>query len=185
MSRNSSGSLTTGGALGMTPNVGRFVRQTSTSVRDMVHRYAGPFRDAIKQARSRVTMTQVDEYARNVAKKTLPADPRSEALEYVVALVVDLAQRGTLEDAESVGHHLTAIARAEYGSRHPVGVQLSEEEAHLAEELAEGEVEVAETAMARNPGSISHKLAYLVAAAKHTAARRVLDESVRRVAVTA
>lgn len=113
-------------------------------------------------------------------KKAVLSSLRCKAVEIVCALVVDLARRGSVEEAEAIGHHLVAIARAEHAAAYGAGVQLSVSEAQLLEEEAEGVVERAEMAMAQNPNSLSHKLAYLAAAAAHQRARKLLDEAVRR-----
>lgn len=147
----------------------------------VVVRHAETLRDALRRSRSLATAKQTDPYVSQLAKDALSRE-RSKCVLQVTALVVDLAQRGSLEDAESIGLHLCAIARSEHAARHPDGriVELSIQEAHLAEERAEGAVEEAETAMAHNPDSLSHQLAYLSAAAVHERARRALDAAVRR-----
>lgn len=144
-------------------------------------RHAETVRDALRRSRSLAKAKQTDPYVTQLAKDALSRD-RSKCVLQVTALVVDLAQRGSLEDAESIGLHLCAIARSEHAATHPDGrkVELSIQEAHLAEERAEGAVEEAETGMAHNSDSLSHQLAYLSAAAKHQRARRDLDAAVRR-----
>lgn len=154
--------------------------RTTTNAHAAVSRHAASLKQTIRGARSRATVKQADEYTRNVAKAVLSSE-RTRAVEQVVALVVDVAQRGSLEDAEAIGLHLAAIARAEHAAARPMEIRgvLSVPEAHALEEHAEGAVEEAETAMAHHPGSASHYLNYLTAAAAHTRARRQLDEAVR------
>lgn len=146
-----------------------------------VRRHAATLKDALRRSRSLAKKKQTDPYVTQLAKDALSRE-RSKCVFQVTALVVDLAMRGSLEDAEAIGLHLSAIARAEHAAAHPDGqpVELSIQEAHLAEERAEGAVEEAETGMAHNPGSLSHELAYLSAAAVHQRARRELDAAVRR-----
>lgn len=156
---------------------------STTTYRAAVARHSTRLRELFRAALSRTKPRRHSEYeySRHVAKAVLSSD-RSKALEHVVALVIDLAQRGHLEDATSIGEQLIAIARVEHAAvnQQPDAPQLSVDEAHLAEEYAEGAVEVAETALARNPHSLSHALAYLNAAATHTRTRRELDAAVRR-----
>lgn len=156
-------------------------RHTTTGPTPVVARHAETVKSAFRRSRSLTTAKQADPYVTQLAKDALSRD-RSKCVLHVTALVVDLAQRGSLEDAEAIGLHLQAIARAEYAATHPDGrvVELSIQEAHLAEERAEGIAEEAETGMAHNPGSLSHQLAYLSAAAVHQRARRDLDAAVRR-----
>jgi acetate kinase len=153
---------------------------TTTKFGELVARHANRLRELLRRARSNATHKQDNEYARNVAKAILSSD-KSKALEQCVALVIDVAQRGSCEEAEAIGQHLVAIARSEHAAAHPDQrvVQLSRSEAQLAEEHSEGKVEEAELAMALNP-SLANNLAYLAASAEHTRARRVLDEAVRR-----
>lgn len=157
------------------------MRNDTTGPAPVVARHAETVKSAFRRSRSLATEKQVDPYVTQLAKDALSRD-RSKCVLQVTALVVDLAQRGSLEDAEAIGLHLCAIARSEHAARHPDGriVQLSIQEAHLAEERAEGIVEEAETGMAHNADSLSHQLAYLSAAALHTRARRDLDAAVRR-----
>lgn len=152
----------------------------STNRQASVSRHAKSVKEALRRGRTFADRRQDDERARNIAKKVLSSD-RSKAVEYVVTLVVDIAHRGSLEDAEAIGQHLIAIARSEHAAAHPDGtrVQLSRAEAMLAEEAAEGDVEQAETALALEP-TLGNMLRYLGASARHSRARRDLDEAVRR-----
>lgn len=156
-------------------------RNTTTGASPVVARHAETVKSAFRRSRSLAKAKQEDPYVTQLAKDALSRD-RSKCVLQVTALVVDLAQRGSLEDAEAIGLHLCAIARAEYASAHPEGVtvELSISEAQLAEERAEGAVEEAEMSMAQNPGSLKHQLDYLSAAAVHQRARRDLDAAVRR-----
>lgn len=160
--------------------------KNSTNPRAVVARHAKRVTETVQWARSRTTRKQTDEHARSVAKKCLSSN-RSKAIEYVVTLVVDAAQRGSLEDSEAIGLHLVAIARAEHAAANPetLTAQLSVKEAQMLEEAAEGDVEQAEMAMAQNEDSLSHQLRYLAAAAAHTRTRRQLDAAVRRAAASA
>lgn len=158
---------------------------STTTWRDAVVRHSRHLKDVLRFARSRAGRKQDDEYTRSLAKSVLSSE-RSKCIEQVVSLVLDVAKRGTIEDAESIGHALVAIARAEWAASHTnQPARLSVEEAHLIEERTEGDVEQAETAMAHHPGSLTHYLAYLRTAAVHTAARRDLDDAVRRSAARA
>lgn len=154
-------------------------RSTSTSAPGLVSRYAGRIKDVLRYARGTADRKQTDEYARNVAKKCLSSD-RSKAIEYCVALVVDAAQRGTLEEAEAIGLELVAIARAEHAATHPAEpvARLSLAEAHLQAERAEGECDEAEAQMAHDP-SVTNCLRYLAASARLTRAQRGLDDAAR------
>lgn len=143
--------------------------------RETVARHAASLKDVLRFARSRATKQQTVEYVRALAKSVL-SSIRCKAVEIVVALVVDLAQRGSLEDAESVGLQLAAIARAEHPSTDP---ELSIAEAQIAEQLCEGDCNAAESRMAYAP-SISNLLAYLASSARHRESRRVLDAAVRK-----
>lgn len=158
--------------------------QPTTSIAAAVGRHAATLKDILRRAFSRTAAPQ-SAYIRNV-KKAVLSSIRCRAVELVVALVIDLARRGSLEEAEAVGAHLTAIARAEYAAAHPeaVQVQLSRAEAQIAEEHAEGLVEEAETRLSLFP-TLSNRLAYLAASAEHTRARQQLDAAVRREVATA
>lgn len=125
-------------------------------------------------------MKQVGDVARNVAKAVL-SSRRSRAIEQVVTLVIDVAQRGSLEEAEAIGLELVAIARAEYAAAHPSErlAQLSIDEASIGEQLAQGERECAETAMNLHP-TPTNRIRYLAASAKHSTAVKALDDAVRR-----
>jgi hypothetical protein len=94
------------------------------SIRATISRHAERLKEIIRQARSRTTRKQHDEYVRNAAKSVLSSE-KCRAVEIVCALVVDIAQRADLAEAEAIGQHLIAIARSEHAACHPVGVQLS------------------------------------------------------------
>lgn len=153
---------------------------TSTSTRAVVSRHAAGLKDALRSARSRTHMKQTDEYSRSVAKKVL-SSTESKAVEHVMTLVIDLAQRGSLEDAESIGLSLAAIARAEYSVAHPDAARQlpTRDEAAMAEEEAQGVRELAEKAMDLDPRNVSKRLAFLAASARYSQAARTLDEVVR------
>lgn len=144
-----------------------------------VQRHAESVRSAIRWAWSRTTRRQHNPYVSQLARNAFGG--RSKCIEQTVALVVDLAQRGSLEAAEAIGLHLAAIARAEYPASDPV---LSFAEAKIAEAVCEGECNATEDRMLLEP-SLSNRLAYLAAASRHAEARRVLDRAVRLQTVTA
>lgn len=151
---------------------------SSTSRTAVVSRHAARVKETIRAGRSRATIKQSWDFVRNLAKKVLTSG-RSQCIEHTTALIIDLAHRGHLEDAEAIGHEFIAIARAEHAAKHGEPVQLSVDEAHIAEEIAEGEVEVAETAMAR-ANTPTNRIRYLQLAARHERARTALDAAVRR-----
>lgn len=151
---------------------------TITLTTPVVVRHAETLKSALRRAFGLTRIPQ-SKYISSL-KKSVLSSVRCKAVEIVCALVVDLARRGSVEDAEAIGLHLAAIARAEHAAVHGAGVQLSLAEAHQLEEQAEGLCEEAETAMAHHPGSLSHRLAYLAAAAGHERARKVLNDAVRR-----
>lgn len=145
-----------------------------TTFRVLVERHARTLKDIVRWVRDRCVLKQDAEYARNAAKANLSSD-KSKAIEQVIALIIDVAQRGSVENAAMIGEHFAAIAYAE----HPdPTVELSLTEAHILEEQAEGEVEVWETKMARD-SSATNILGYLGAAARHSAARRQLNRAAR------
>lgn len=153
--------------------------ETTTTLASAVSRHAQRLRETFRYVRSRTTRPQDCETTRNIAKACLSSE-KSKAIEHVVAMTVDIARRGTAEDAEAVGLALVAIARAEWAAVNQAGPQMSVQEAQLAEEEAEGLVNRAEMDMAHNPGSATHALRYLSAASTHQRARRELDAAVRR-----
>ena len=151
----------------------------TTGMGAAVARHAERLKECFRWARSRATRKQENEYTRQLAKDVLSSD-RRKSIEHVCALVVDIAQRGSLEDAEAIGQSLIAIARSEHAAAHPgKDVELSRAEAHIAEEQAEGDVEICETRMALEP-STTNLIAFLAASARHARARRELDAAVRR-----
>lgn len=157
---------------------GSAAQTTTAALRAVVSRHASTLKNALRHAFARTTVPQGD-YIRAL-KKAVLSSIRCRAVELVVALVVDLAHRGSVEEAEGIGLQLAAIARAEHASVHGTPTRLSIAEAQLLEEEAEGVVERAEMAMAQNPGSLSHRLAYLAAAGAHERTRKVLNDAVRR-----
>lgn len=151
----------------------------STTRQSLVSRYASSLKDAIRYARSWTTRPQTTEYTRNLAKKVLSSES-SECVEQVCTLIMDAAQRGTLEEAEAIGLTFAAIARAEWHRTHPAvdAAPLTIAEAHLLAERAEGECDEAEARMAHDP-SVTNCLGYLAASARLSRAQHVLDEAVR------
>jgi hypothetical protein len=158
--------------------------QSSTSRTTLVSRYATRLRDALRFVRARCTRKQNDEYTRNLAKKTLTSK-QCKSIEHIVAFVVDVAQRGTLENACAIGETLVAIARAEHASTHGWRPQLSLDEAKIAEQLAQGELENAEKALDLDPKNVTKMLALLAASAKYDCAQRERDKLVRAQVVAA
>lgn len=152
---------------------------STTASTPAVVRHAASIKDALRRAFS-LTRVPQSKYIDRL-KKSVLSSVRCKAVEIVCALVVDLARRGSVEDAEAIGLHLSAIARAEHAAAHPEAsqVQLSRAEAQIAEEHAEGLVEECETRLSLYP-TLSNRLAYLAASAEHTRARQQLDAAVRR-----
>lgn len=140
-----------------------------TDTASAVQRHAASFRDTLRWAWSRATRRQHNGYVSQLARNAF--GKRVKCIEQTVAIVVDIAQRGTLEDAEAIGNHLVAIARAEHPSTDP---QLSLVEAKIAESMAQGECDAAEDRMMSEP-SITNLLAYRAAGSRHAEARRVLN----------
>ena len=173
----------TGGSRAFIPGTSAPSRQPSTTTpTDTVARHAASLRSAIGWAWSRCTAKQDNPSATNLYRDAVTRDElRSKCLEQVCTLVIDIARRGTLEDAESIPLHLSAIARAEWASANPDGtqVELSVAEAHIAEEIAEGACDAAETRMCYDP-SLSNRLAYLASLAALKRAQRDLELAVRR-----
>lgn len=153
---------------------------STTSVASAVSRHARRLKDAFRFVRSRATRKQDDEYTRGIAKACLSSE-KSKAIEHVTTLIVDIARRGELAEAESLGHEFIAIARAEYLASHPTEQtrQLSVDEAGLAEQAAQGERECAEKAMDLFP-TATNKLRFLASSLKYSAAAGALDAAVRR-----
>lgn len=155
------------------------VGTTTTSYRAVVARHAARIKDAFRFGFSRTTRPQ-SEYVRSLKKSVLSSE-RCQAVELVCALVVDLAQRGELEEATSIGEHLIATARVEHASANPAtdAPILSRAEAHIAEERAQGEKENAETAMSNFP-TLSNKLRFLAADAAYERAAKQFRTAVQR-----
>lgn len=152
---------------------------STTNLRAVVSRHSARLKEALRRARSLAARRQESEYARNVAKAVLSSE-KSKAVEQVVTLVVDIAQRGTLEDAEAIGRALVAIARVEWAGAHPgvTGTQMSRAEAHLLEQEAQGKRETAEARMSEFPG-LGNFLAFLAADAEYERAARLLRQAVQ------
>jgi hypothetical protein len=156
---------------------------TTASAR-RVARHTSLTKETFRAARSRaIVPCHTNPYAAHLAKDLLSreSEPRRRSMDHTAALVADLAHRGSLEDAESPGQLLIAIARHEHALAHPETANphpLSIEEAHIAEEQAEGIVEEWETRMAHD-ASPSNCLGYLAARAAHRRTCEVLDEAVR------
>lgn len=146
---------------------------STTAFPAAVARHASTLKDLFRRAFSRTTVPQSD-YIRRL-KKSVLSSIRCRAVEIVTALVIDLAHRGSLEEAEAIGLHLAAIARAEHPGSDP---ELTLAEAKIAEATLEGDCNAAEDRMLLDP-TLTNRLAYLAAAAKHAEARRVLDRAVR------
>lgn len=149
-----------------------------------VARHAALTKDLVRAGRSRARRPQQNPYVAQLAKDLLSREgaPR-RAFDQVASLIADLAHRGRLEDAESIGLMYVAIARFEHQKEHGAGPALTRAEAHLAEEEAEGAVELAETAFAHEP-TVGNYLAYLIRSAAHVRARLQLDDVIRRELVT-
>lgn len=147
-----------------------------------VERHTKRLRELFKWggARANERKPQHDDYVIQLRKDVLSRD-RSKAIEHVVSLVVDIAQRGSIDDAEAIGQALIAIARSEHAAanREERRVMLSRAEALLAEEAAEAAVEQAETSLALFP-TLGNHLKYLALSAEHSRARRNLDDVVQR-----
>jgi hypothetical protein len=159
--------------------------QTTTTrsdrVADIVARGTDLVKDAIRQGRARTTQSQRNGYTRQLAKDVLSRgdDPRSRCVEQIVALVVDVVQRGKLLDAYEIIWRLTSVAVEAHHQEHGAEPDMTWEEAHLAEEHAEGLVEEAETALVHRP-TRANLDRYLFAAAAHEQARTNLNRIVRR-----
>lgn len=147
-----------------------------------VARHAARLKDMFRFGRSRATRRQEDAYTAQLAKDVLSRDDsRVKAVEHVVSLVVDIARRGTEEDAAAIGEALIAIARVEWAAANPApgAPRLSRAEAHMAEERAQGDRENAEVAMSNFP-TLGNMLRFLGADAAYERAARELREAVRR-----
>lgn len=144
------------------------------SLRAVVDRHSARVKDMLRLGRSRTTVRQNDKYAIELSKKILSSD-RSKGVEQFLTLLLDMARRKS-PDAETVALYLVAIVRAENPTTDPV---LSVEEAKIAESLCEGDCNVAEERMLIEK-TLTARLAYLAASAKHREARRVLDAAVQR-----
>jgi hypothetical protein len=153
----------------------------TTQVATRAASHAAVVKDALRQGRSHATIPQSDLYVVHLAKDILSRDSVTsrKSVEQVIALVIDLAQRATLEDAEAIGYTLVAIARDEFAKAHPNVCHLvSVGAAQMIEEQCEGRVDEAEALMAYEP-TVSNYLNYLAASAAHLRARTQLDDAVR------
>lgn len=158
----------------------------TTTFTATVVRRARLMKDALRSARSRTEQPQTDPYIRGLAKEILSREdqPRRRAVEQVCALVDDLAHRGSLEEAESIGYLFVAIAQHSHAAlAGALSVSIDIATAHMAEECAEADVEQAECAMAHPPHTISKYLAYLTASAAHIRARHQLDAVIRHAVI--
>jgi hypothetical protein len=147
-----------------------------------VANHAQLMKETLRSSRSRAQVPQSNPYVAQLAKDLLSRESAAtrRGVEQVAALVSDLAHRGTLGDAQAVGYMYLAIAEYEYERTHPgeTAAMLSEAEAHIAEERAEGQVEEAETVMARFP-TTANRLDYLSKCAEHLRTIHQLNRAVR------
>jgi hypothetical protein len=154
------------------------VSRATTEWSPLVERGSALVIDAIREGRSRCTRGGQPKYIEQLAKDALnPNRDQSRCIEQVCALVIDIATRGELVDAEEIGLRLIALAREAFyaGKERPT---LSLAEVHIAEEEAEGAAEDAETVMVHRRTRASYD-AYLRRAAVHTSKRRDMDDVVR------
>lgn len=149
------------------------VSASTTTVGDAVERHTATLLDLIRSAWARVRRPQT-----MLLKDVLRG--RLKSVRHVCELVIDFAQapETTMEEAESIGLALAAIARSEHAATHGTPAVLSVAEAHMLEEQKEGACDEAEARMTHYP-SVSSWLAYLSASAELNRARRILDASVR------
>lgn len=152
--------------------------ETTGMFRAVAHGYAKVMKDTLRRGRARAKLPRTFGYVTQLAKDVL-SRARSKCFEQVIALTMDLARREGIEDAEQMGLHLIAIARAEFARFHPSPLCLSIEDAQLAEERAEAAVEEAEMYLAYHVADVSAQERYLVASAAHQRTRLTLDTAVR------
>lgn len=154
----------------------------TTARRQVVARHASLLKDQIRRGRAHTTEPQTDPYVVQLSKDILSRedDPRRKGVEQTLEILLDIARRGAIDDAEAACFLMLSMVREEYREAHPErsGAGMSVREAHIAEEVAEGECEALEAAMAHEP-TLSNKLAYLTARAKHLRAIQQLDDAVR------
>lgn len=167
-----------GGALGMRGLSPAAVVLSTTKVSQLVDGAAAAIRDAINVGRTNAVAVQRDEYVRQLAKDF--KRDRCVADRQLTAFVVDIALRGSLEDAMEVGERLIEAACMAHEAAHPERAEAPFVELHLAEERAEGEAEEAETRMAHHPHCLAAKEDYVRKGAAHTHQRVRMDRRVRR-----
>lgn len=173
------GGARAGGLIGMAEASVRRPVCSTTDLRSLVATGSTAIKDAILAARSRATKTQRDDYVRQLAKDLTRA--RTKCVEQIVALVIDIADRGSLEDAEEIGRQLLTIAREAHQTRHQ-RIRRTFQEIHVAEVRALSEAKEAELALLYEP-TLANEERYLVKSARASRWRRQLDGAVRRMAI--
>jgi predicted transcriptional regulator len=138
-------------------------------------------REALFQGRSRATGVQKDRRIQHLAADT--ARGRNRCIEQTVALLMDLATRGELDDAKEVLRRMEAGCDLAHERREGLGVRgarvLTFADIHVAEERAEGEAEEAEILAAHQP-TTGNLARLLTASAKHRTLRARLETFIRR-----
>lgn len=149
------------------------------TARETVTQASARLRDAIRAARSRINHRErpSDAYTMGVAKAAL-GDRRSKCIEHITALVVDVAQRGSLEDAESIAIALRQVARDAFHRTHPARTE-SYADAWQHESAAQHRVDACERAFAMDP-SESNEFRYVAAQAVYVVAQERLHDAMRR-----
>lgn len=160
----------------------RRVAVSTTKLSALVDAGAESIRTAIGIGRTNAGGLQRDEYVRQLAKDF--NRDRSKADKQIAAFVVDIAVRGTLEDALEVGLRLVELARLAHDSANLPTADLPFADLHIAEEQAEGEVDTAEAILSHHD-CLSAKEEYLRKSSAHGERRAALDRAVRRDVIVA
>jgi hypothetical protein len=153
------------------------VALSTTRLAALVDAGAESIRDAIGTGRQNAVGVQRDEYVRQLAKDF--NRDRSKADKQIAAFVVDIAVRGTLEDALEIGLRLLELARMAHEEANPAPIELPFADLHIAEEQAEGVVDTAEAVLSHHD-CLSAKEDYLRKADAYSEIRAAMDRAVRR-----
>lgn len=149
------------------------------SVREAVSYHSERVRSVIRAARSRINHKRCpsDPYVSGLAKAAL-GDRRSKCIEQITSFVIDIAQRGALEDAESIAEALRGAARAEWNRAHARCTE-SYADAWAAESDAQKRQDDCERAFALDP-SETNEIRWQAAKAVYVVACDRLSDAMRR-----
>jgi hypothetical protein len=151
----------------------------ATGVAAQVAEHAETVRDVLRRGRSNATRGNAPQYVSNLAKAVLsrPEWRRAKCVEQLVALVLDMARRGAVNDAVQFCDELKAIAIGEH-RRLQADTLPSLFQAHMREQHAQSLREEAEAALTHEQTPAAIEL-FLQTSTGYRTALEEMDEVVR------